>query len=300
MRPSPVWPRTPHSGYQLVRDWLQRPVSAWCRQEEARVYKDTGLSDRRPEPVEQEVRVEDVRLESDISAIYHLPGSHHHHPRHQVSDGDCVTVLLLTVCPHNCTPRPRTFPTPYRKRKSHVINDMYPPLHIIVTTLTVYVKIPRSLHCLMSNAIHVFILCWSSLFTCVHHVFSSLSLSTTCTNLTINPLLHCNKYHTTNTNNPPRGVSGWSGSCIHTIFCRQSHLLFISAVRARAQPADISLYTASVSSMPRCFMAKKLKYPYQQWKETKLEEDQDDHVAPVAAKSFPGSHHLDCFLRCVD
>ena len=73
-----------------------------------------------------------------------------------------------------------------------------------------------------------------------------------------------------------------------------------SAVRARAQPADISLYTASVSSMPRCFMAKKLKYPYQQWKETKLEEDQDDHVAPVAAKSFPGSHHLDCFLRCVD
>jgi len=34
-------------------------------------------------------------------------------------------------------------------------------------------------------------------------------------------------------------------------------------------------------------MAKKLKYPYQQWKETKLEEDQDDHVAPVAAKSFP-------------
>ena len=113
-------------------------------------------------------------------------------------------------------------------------------------------------------------------------------------------LLHCNKYHTTNTNNLSRGVSGWSGSYIHTIFCRQSHLLFISAVRARAQPADISLYTASVSSMPRCFMAKKLKYPYQQWKETKLEEDQDDHVAPVAAKSFPGSHHLDCFLRCVD
>jgi len=33
-------------------------------------------------------------------------------------------------------------------------------------------------------------------------------------------------------------------------------------------------------------MAKKLKYPYQQWKETKLEEDQD-RLAPVAAKSFP-------------
>ena len=41
--------------------------------------------------------------------------------------------------------------------------------------------------------------------------------------------------------------------------------------------------------MPRCFMAKKLKYPYQQWKETKLEEDQD-HIAPAADKSFPGSH----------
>ena len=50
------WPRT-NSGYQLVRDWLQRPapVSAWCRQDEARVYKDTGPWDRRPEPVEQEV-----------------------------------------------------------------------------------------------------------------------------------------------------------------------------------------------------------------------------------------------------
>ena len=79
---------------------------------------------------------------------------------------ECFSVLL-TVCPHiNCTPRPRTTPTPYRKRKSHHV-IMYPP-KIIVTTLTVYVKIPRSLHCLMSNATCFYFVgvLYSPVFTC--------------------------------------------------------------------------------------------------------------------------------------
>mgnify|MGYP007048340728 CR=1 FL=1 len=158
---------------------------------------------------------------------------------------------------------------------------MYPP-QITVTPLTVYVKIPRSLHCLMSNATCFYFV--GVLYSPVFHVFSSLSLSTTCTNLTINPFVTLQQISHNKHKQPIEtwGVSCWSGSCIHTIFCRQS--------QTPASATDYSLYTASVSSMPRCFMAKKLKYPYQQWKETKLEEDQD-HLAPVAAKSFPGSHH---------
>ena len=43
----------------------------------------------------------------------------------------------------------------------------------------------------------------------------------------------------------------------------------------------------SVSSMPRCFMAKKLKYPYQQWKsQTRPETDAENDIAPT-----PGSYH---------
>ena len=137
------------------------------------------------------------------------------------------------------------------------------------------------------------------LYSPVFHVFSSLSLSATCTILTINPFVtFCNKYHTTNTNNPSRHEGSVAG--LGLVF---SYNFLPSEPETRDQPppGDWQLtYTASVSSMPRCFMAKKLKYPYQQWKETKLEEDQDDHVSPVAAKTFPGSHHLDCFLRCVD
>ena len=78
---------------------------------------------------------------------------------------------------------------------------------------------------------YMFLFCWSSLFTCVH-VFSSLSLSTTCTNLTINPLLHCNKYHTTNTNNPPRHEGSVAG--LAPVFIQ------FSAVRASPQPARLT------------------------------------------------------------
>ena len=43
--------------------------------------------------------------------------------------------------------------------------------------------------------------------------------------------------------------------------------------------------------MPRCFMAKKLKYPYQQWKETKQEQHEDqsdnDKTSPGSYWSFP-------------
>ena len=40
--------------------------------------------------------------------------------------------------------------------------------------------------------------------------------------------------------------------------------------------------------MPRCFMAKKLKYPYQQWKETRQESENSGDCESV--KTSPGSY----------
>lgn len=123
--------------------------------------------------------------------------------------------------------------------------------------------------------LHVFIL----LEFCIHlcSTCSPLSLSTICTvnqshnlPITLQQILH-NQHKTTE-----GSVAG------------PAPIYSFSAIRA-PRATDISHYTASVSSMPRCFMAKKLKYPYQQWKETKIEEDQD-RITPVSTKSSPGSH----------
>ena len=159
---------------------------------------------------------------------------------------------------------------------------MYPP-QLIVTPLTVYVKIftKTKAFTVWCRMLHVFILLEFSIhlcFTCSPRYLCPPRVPIS--QLTL--LLHCNKYHTTNTNNPSRHEGSVAG--LGLVFIQ------FSAGRARTQRDWQLTYTASVSSMPRCFMAKKLKYPYQQWKETKLEEDQD-RLAPVAAKSFPGSHH---------
>ena len=210
---------------------------------------------------------------------HHLPGSlhhHHHRPRHQVSHGVCR--CILTVCPDNdCTP----WPTLYRKRKSHVINNV-PTTTNRDTPYCVCKDIyqDQSLHCLMSNATCFYFV--GVLYSPVFHVFSSLSLSTTCTNLTINPFVTTNITQQTQTTH--RDMRGQL-----LVWVSYSYNFMPAEPEPSAQDWQLT-YTASVSSMPRCFMAKKLKYPYQQWKETKLEEDQD-RLAPVAAKSFPGSHH---------
>ena len=144
---------------------------------------------------------------------------------------ECVAVLL-TVCPHIiCTPRPITTPTPYRKRKSHVI-IMYPP-QITVTTLTVFVKIPRSLHCLMSNATCFYFVgvLYSPVFTCSPRYLCPPRVPIS--QLTLF-LLHCNKYYTTNTNNPPRHEGSVAG--LGPVFIQ------FSAVRARPQPARLTTH----------------------------------------------------------
>ena len=98
-----------HSGYQLVRDWLQRPDSGsgsgvwglWCRQE-AGAYKDTGPLDRRPEPVEQEVWAEDVSSDGSPSTwVTPSPPSPTPPPSEcrSVSLYYSLCVLIMTVHP---------------------------------------------------------------------------------------------------------------------------------------------------------------------------------------------------------
>ena len=161
---------------------------------------------------------------------------------------------------------------------------MYPP-QLIVTPLTVYVKISTKTKAftVWCRMLHVFILLEFSIhlcFTCSPRYLCPPRVPIS--QLTL--LLHCNKYHTQQTQTTHRDMRGQL-----LVWVSYSYNFMPAEPEPSAQDWQLT-YTASVSSMPRCFMAKKLKYPYQQWKETKLEEDQD-RLAPVAAKSFPGSHH---------